>query len=171
MKELLQKWAIQFSAQLATETWGYFSTHSWYLRLERMWLKWRPDSSIITDLHSELRQVRYSGSILTVCENIEMSIIKGLWWRYSAFLILWTNPMHRPKPWLWPTNKYSFLRIDKIIKNMLITLKGILCRISIFVCVQTHTQIIPLNHHLWPTRSVRQCLYLQRLCFYFLIIL
>ncbi len=28
----------------------------------------------------------------------------------------------------------------------------------------SHTKIIPLNHHLWPTRSVLRCLYLQRPC-------
>ncbi len=30
--------------------------------------------------------------------------------------------------------------------------------------VLTHTKIIPLNHHLGPTRSGWRCLYLQRLC-------
>ncbi len=38
--------------------------------------------------------------------------------------------------------------------------KGGMSRIFLKNIVSTRTKIIPLNHHLWPTRSVRRCLYL-----------
>ncbi len=34
--------------------------------------------------------------------------------------------------------------------------------------IQTHTKIIPLNHHLWPPRSVWRCLYLLSSAWIFL---
>ncbi len=46
----------------------------------------------------------------------------------------------------------------------LLLFKGIMSRIFLKNNVNNHIKIIPLNHHLWPSRSVWWCLYLQRRC-------
>lgn len=54
--------------------------------------------------------------------------------------------------------------------------KNMLYRILLMKYVYSHSKVIHLSHHLWPTRSVWLCLYQQRPCplsllLYFLLIL